>query len=277
MFGSLVVVFPTLHEGGEFVLRHDNKECVIDFSKTISEAGQQPCVGYVAFFSDVEHEVLRVRFGHRVTLTYNLYFSNKSHGPTPSISTPAVHETFLTESLYALMCDPTVLPDGGYLGFGLRHEYPVEEGMHVTDLRPCLKGADAMLGRILSALGVVWDIRVYYAKTAISGCYLSKCFISLPKNRAFDDEWIFCLMIDDEQGGPEFVEKANLTGQRENKYDEGEGRPLAEVTKMDSMTRFESTFLAYGNEPSIEWLYGHVCIIVDLPKLTERAVRQPTF
>lgn len=30
-------------------------------------------IQFAAFYSDVEHEVLEVQSGHRVTLTYNLY------------------------------------------------------------------------------------------------------------------------------------------------------------------------------------------------------------
>lgn len=30
-------------------------------------------IQFAAFYSDVEHEVLEVHSGHRVTLTYNLY------------------------------------------------------------------------------------------------------------------------------------------------------------------------------------------------------------
>jgi predicted 2-oxoglutarate/Fe(II)-dependent dioxygenase YbiX len=30
--------------------------------------------GYVAFFSDIEHEVTSVTSGHRITSTYNLYW-----------------------------------------------------------------------------------------------------------------------------------------------------------------------------------------------------------
>ena len=264
MFGSLVVVFPMSHEGGEFVLHHDNKECVVDFAKTISEAGQQPCVGYVAFFSDVEHEVLKVRSGQRVTLTYNLYFTNKTRNLIPSISVPAAHENAFLGALYALMSDPTVLPDGGHLGFGLRHQYPVEEGMYVGDLRLCLKGRDAMLGRILSALDVTWDIRVFYDAT--DACYLSKSFVCVPEDGQVEGfemmEW------NDPQ--PEFMPKSSLRGRRFE-------QPLAEVTKMESATYLRSSYIAYGNECSLGWLYGHVCIVVDLPKLAKREICRPNF
>ncbi|EEB96184.1 hypothetical protein MPER_04725, partial [Moniliophthora perniciosa FA553] len=56
MFGSLVLVFPTPHEGGNLIL---------------TEEGQQ-----WTFEADTMHEVQPVTSGARITLTYNPYFDN---------------------------------------------------------------------------------------------------------------------------------------------------------------------------------------------------------
>lgn len=78
MVASLVIVFATPHEGGALVLRHNDKEWVYDSGVELSskDDGTSSKVGYVAFFSDVEHEVLPVISGYRVTLTYNIYIEN---------------------------------------------------------------------------------------------------------------------------------------------------------------------------------------------------------
>lgn len=50
MLGSLVVIYPTAHEGGELVLRH--KDCEWEFdakSLTVSS----PSLAYVGFYSDI--------------------------------------------------------------------------------------------------------------------------------------------------------------------------------------------------------------------------------
>lgn len=73
MFGSLVVVFPTRHEGGALHLRHKGEEWTFD-SAALTSAQEDPSIAYIAFYSDVEHEVSVVNSGYRVTLTYNLYF-----------------------------------------------------------------------------------------------------------------------------------------------------------------------------------------------------------
>ena len=77
MFGSLVVVLPTKHEGGTFPLRHDSREWVFNSADLVSPQNtESPRAAFVAFFGDIEYEVTEVISGYRVTLTYNLYFGD---------------------------------------------------------------------------------------------------------------------------------------------------------------------------------------------------------
>ena len=71
MFGSLVVCLPTQFSGGELVTRHNRHTVKFDWSSPLDSPRQT--ASWAVFFSDVEHEVLPVTQGHRVTLTYNLY------------------------------------------------------------------------------------------------------------------------------------------------------------------------------------------------------------
>ncbi|KAF5309022.1 hypothetical protein D9619_013601 [Psilocybe cf. subviscida] len=68
MFGSLVIVFPTKHEGGSLKFRQGDQQWSFDSSDLVAS---EPRVAFTAFFSDVEHEVLPVTSGYRVTLTYS--------------------------------------------------------------------------------------------------------------------------------------------------------------------------------------------------------------
>ena len=67
------------YEGGELVLRdtdRDGETRTASFdTPSLIAAGPNPSFFYVAFFSDVEHEVLPVTSGYRVTVTYNLYYA----------------------------------------------------------------------------------------------------------------------------------------------------------------------------------------------------------
>lgn len=68
-FGSLVVCPPCKHSGGELIVKHGGTSLRFDWSRRSAE----PVVQWAAFYSDVEHAVLDVTGGHRITLTYNLY------------------------------------------------------------------------------------------------------------------------------------------------------------------------------------------------------------
>lgn len=54
---------------------HKGHEALFDWSN-LDEAA----IKWAAFYSDCEHEVLEVKSGHRITLTYNLYISEHVGG-----------------------------------------------------------------------------------------------------------------------------------------------------------------------------------------------------
>jgi hypothetical protein len=67
MFGTMVIVLPCPHEGGELVIRHAGRATTVELStREVSE------LRFAAFYADCEHEVLPVRGGNRVCLIYNL-------------------------------------------------------------------------------------------------------------------------------------------------------------------------------------------------------------
>ncbi|KAI0248327.1 hypothetical protein BJV78DRAFT_1237563, partial [Lactifluus subvellereus] len=156
MFGSLVVVFPTPHADGALLLRHGGQEWMFDSASVLAVA-QPSSVAYAAFFSDVEHEVVPVTSGHRVTLTYNLYFDDNERASAKDlvIEPPSApqdeSERMFRSASETLLKNPEFLPDGGTLGFGLRHVYQVEDTLkHVYSL---LKGSDVAVYQSVRGLG----------------------------------------------------------------------------------------------------------------------------
>ena len=125
MLGSLVIVYPTPHKGGELVFHHKDREWTFD-ANSLTCSQPSPSVAYVAFYSDIEHEALKVSGGCRVTITYNLYLN----GPTanepqvPSVVPNLRDISNLQSTLQKLLKSPEFLPDGGTLGFGLAHLLP---------------------------------------------------------------------------------------------------------------------------------------------------------
>ena len=161
MFGSLVIVFPTQHEGGSLKFRHGGREWTFD-SSALVKGQKDPIIAFAAFYSDIEHEVTPVTSGHRVTLTYNLYFSEESSkvvAPIPVLSTT---ETTFKAVLSKLLSDPTFMDKGGFLGFGLQHEYPLDLKASIGNLVNCLKGSDAIIQRACNELSLETTIRVVY-------------------------------------------------------------------------------------------------------------------
>ena len=70
MVGTLVVTLPSSYTGGELMVGHNEEWTAYRGSKT--------ALSLVAFYADCRHEVLKVKSGYRITLTYNLLL----HGDT---------------------------------------------------------------------------------------------------------------------------------------------------------------------------------------------------
>lgn len=69
MFATMVLVLPSMHSGGELVIKHLGRETVLDLRP------EEPSeIGFAAFYADCVHEVRPVKAGYRVTLVYNLRF-----------------------------------------------------------------------------------------------------------------------------------------------------------------------------------------------------------
>ena len=163
MFGSLVVVFPPRHEGGALQLRHNDEEWTFD-SAAITSAQESPSIAYIAFYSDVEHEVSIVRSGFRVTLIYNLYIDDVSSDP--SCLWLRANEMAPRTSLSSLLQNRNLLPEGGYLGFGLEFQYSLAHGgTKLDNLINSLKGGDAMIKRVLNQLDLDPQLKVIYDGT----------------------------------------------------------------------------------------------------------------
>ncbi|KAJ7596076.1 hypothetical protein C8J56DRAFT_1012248 [Mycena floridula] len=238
MIGSLVVVFSTAHEGGNLILRHKDQEYNFDSSKECA-AIKAPSIGYIAFYSDIEHEVIPVTSGYRVTLTYNLYVE-KALSPlaktekTDEILKSSIHLP-LKSTLEELLADSSFLPKGGLLGWGLQHSYPY---LHNTGRRfklksilNALKGSDATLHQVCSELELGSKLKLLYAGSMIKGA--------------------------DDSG-------------RSSSDSEEKTPKVRWVTPPTEFNRVSTTYIAYGNEASSEFTYGDLCLIVEIPSFDRR-------
>ena len=78
MFGTLVVLLPSLFRGGELVVQHAEHEVVLDLrGEDVSQ------VSFAAFYADCVHELRPITEGFRLGLIYNLVRRGPGPRPTP--------------------------------------------------------------------------------------------------------------------------------------------------------------------------------------------------
>ncbi|KAF8196338.1 hypothetical protein K438DRAFT_1968053 [Mycena galopus ATCC 62051] len=166
MIGSLVVVFPTDHTGGELTLEHDGTTWTFDAAAKLTEAST-PSLAYIAFYSDVTHAVEPVLTGYRITLTYNLFLSDRTNLVVLGQRVVPQPERDFEDALRALLANPSFLPEGGLLAYGLAHAYPIPTSVakgssrlaHVLQL---LKGSDARIRTVSERVGLETHIKMLY-------------------------------------------------------------------------------------------------------------------
>lgn len=184
--GTLVVALPSPFEGGEFILRKSGEEMTFDWS-TSGRKDHPHDLLWVFFYADIEHEVLPVKSGYRLTVSYHIFAARKpsvgeegkedkrdkrdsgpKYVPLSTAGIPAGNLniqyklTPLFSSLIKSYTDAKFLPKGGRLAFGLDHEYGVAGKSNVRFLDNYYKGKDAVLVMTLKAMGLSYQFKGVY-------------------------------------------------------------------------------------------------------------------
>ena len=137
MFGTLTIVLPSVHCGGELVIRHTGREVTVDLSN--AEASE---LTFAAFYADCEHAIKPITQGSRVCLTYNL--AQRGTGEkNKSIAAPLYDRE--TDRAVAILEQTFEKPDApAKLAWLLEHHYtPV--GLSFSGL----KARDAALAKVV--------------------------------------------------------------------------------------------------------------------------------
>ncbi|KAK7687696.1 hypothetical protein QCA50_008912 [Cerrena zonata] len=261
MFGSLVIVFPTPHEGGAFVLRDKTKEWTIDAASEMKSM-TGPCITYIAFYGDVEHEVLPITAGYRVTITYNLYFDSKPIPPYSKISDDSFQQ--LRVAFEEMLADPHILPDGGYLGFGLRRQYGLSHTTKLDALGDNLKGGDALLMQVCRDLSLDASLRVLYPSYG-SYYYGEKpddiLVDRIPDLQGYYIDSVSKTLVDECPGALRVAQSLfiNLDRRHSESYPD---IVIEWVVRDRKNGKVSQDIVTYGNEPSMRGVYGDVCLIV---------------
>ena len=289
LFGTLVIVFPTAHTGGEFILRHDKKEWSFDAARTLCNLpllSATTTVVYLAYRHDVELEVQRVTSGHRVTIIYDLYLAEKlsdSH-PYDAIEPGSANLSRVRTTLSTLLSDPTFLPNGGTLGFGLRHLYSLptsfkHDNNALEELKASLKGDDAALFHALTQLSLAPSLYAVFEDDSITADD-TRTLVACPRVVKFHthDEtkdvpvWQkLCrnfggVLINASQAT--LAEAANMAGAPV------QNRVVQWVTQLSDVNRVLTRFVAYApepiHEPMMGYLHQRICLLVDVGPAGQR-------
>ena len=153
-FGSLVVSLPHPHVGGQLRVAHKGKETITDWGQREADKIQ-----WAAFYSDCEHEVLEVKNGHRITLTYNLYVRERVGGIIRHKQSVSSDVCGLSYKVKKLLRDPAFMTKGGMLGFYCHHAYAHTNRNLSSRLPYALKGVDAHIYSVFHHVGLETKVR----------------------------------------------------------------------------------------------------------------------
>jgi hypothetical protein len=136
MFGTLTIVLPSVHCGGELVIRHEGREATVDLSNTETSE-----LTFAAFYADCEHAIKPITQGSRMCLTYNLLQCRAGKKKTitaPLYDLEADRAGAILEQTFKKSGAPTKL------AWLLEHQYS-PAGLSFSGL----KGKDAALTKVM--------------------------------------------------------------------------------------------------------------------------------
>ncbi|KAL3419488.1 oxidoreductase [Phlyctema vagabunda] len=277
-FGSLVVCLPMSHSGGELRVCHRGHEMFFDWSGKDTSS-----IKWAAFYSDCEHEVLRVNTGHRVTLTYNLYVSEQVGGLLQRFPTADPSLYPLYAKVKNLLKDESFESGGATMAFFCAHQYAHTRSQSIELLPFALKGIDVAVFSVFKALGLMPSIR------------------PILDNDNFRDHDKECLGCHDHVGKVESVFSKRL----EYEYVSRVGDDLEEIqmanSEMEEGGCMESYVerawpletwngiiwlnspsrngneiamvgMVHGNQAELVWHYSHAAIMIDIPAANKRRI-----
>ncbi|KAL1708449.1 hypothetical protein EV121DRAFT_277199 [Schizophyllum commune] len=290
MVGSLLVVFPTPHEGGTIILRDKGEEWPLNSTPKISGNGK-PHICFVVFPSGLEHEITTVTSGHLVTLTYELYLDTKSTAPPLRLSrqiNPPDDSALLKvgQGLKGMLIDflgrPDFLPSGGFIGFGLRFMYGLNNNTSMTRLAGNLKGYDATIKQVCDELNLGNKFFVHYAASAGTGhtrqrlSVTRRAFLEAQDDREYSKEGVDNYKFFTEKGAPILRHAGTKTVQDAN----GEQVKTYEVHWLTpiptSFNIVKTTYKLTGKEAQLGYTHGTPILLAYISSYDIRAEKAGT-
>jgi hypothetical protein len=245
--GMLVIVFPTVYEGGNLVVLKEDEKWCFDPAKVLADK-PKPSIAYAASTSGIS---LEVSAGHLCMLVYRIIKKPNYTGIQPT--TYESEEKFKT-ALSALLADSEFIPNGGFLGFGLKHKYP-NMSKSIKGMKKKLVGQDSLVQRVCRDLGLKVSLRVMYDDDDPSEIQI------MMKEPADLTKWCgasFGLSIVDalkEEGGVDL---------------DLDDTDLRWVEPYTAGSEIQTSYSGYGHKATVRTLYGWVRLMVEIPNAGAR-------
>lgn len=279
MIGTLVICFPSSFTGGDLIL-HTQPNTTFSFQHLSSTHFQ-----WCSFYGDIDHEITPVTSGYRITLTFDII---KCH-PTLSPNKKTI------ECIETLLNDPTILPNGGFLGYGCKYMYSFTS---INDI--VFKGIDSLIYNSFKTFGidpVVEQLSFFIEPNNLMNYYCNLCDMNGVDivNRNFKADFDICLECSKTPKGIEKIKQFNIGSifyiaptekmyvDAENMHDmmkQTGSRLINDIywitTPYDGEQKkaIESDIL-YGNHPtSHEKIYKRCVLLMYIPDLEKRKQKE---
>lgn len=260
----MVICLPSEFTGGELQVKHKGQTRTFDWSGKVSQDGQ-PQIPWAFLYSDCEHEVLPVTSGHRITLTYDIYYT--------ATSTVAELEDTRTETLYQAidkLLKSKQFDRGTTLGFALDYSYPADrdnyDATFFDSLSKQLKGEDNAVFRALTKAGLQPECWAVYdtsyedyddPMTTVEKDGSQRVTVN-DKQFRFD-----CMVARD----AEILQEHNNVESVYTILEEGGAHLTLDViwAKRPQYFNIKNSYTAYGNETELTYCYVAVAILAEIP------------
>lgn len=292
MFGTLVLCLPSWFTGGTMeVSLGDEKQTYFEYKQygysSSPETPRDPCeIRWAAFFADVDHEILTVEEGIRITVAYLL--RRKDSASAKSIIPRALEGNeqakMIKDAFEVGLRDKRFFPEGGKVGLPCLHLYTNEEVFGPNDdsskaLTKAqlnrLKGQDLMVANACASAGLSLRLQPYLLNENSGGCGgdwpLKKYPKELdpsdnPSDNEFELEMLYMRASDRNiERHPNTKGKSRYVNKEADLWilyhDDGAKHDLGE--KQYAGDGY------FGNEASQIHFYVKACLLIDVPQWSE--------
>ncbi len=185
MFATMVLVLPSIHQGGELVVKHAGRETPFDLHP------EEPSeIGFAAFYADCVHEVRPVTAGFRIVLIFNLRFADGRRPQAPDYRDQQARAAETLRAWAGAEDEPLklILP--------LEHAYTPAELSFAA-----LKGADAGVASVLVEAAAAAECDLHLALVSIeeSGIAEHTGYYGRRRWRDDEDEEFEAVEVDDRE------------------------------------------------------------------------------